>query len=245
MQNLINKIVQADCLEFIKKIPDNSIDLVLTDPPYNIDFSSYDNKTDRSGKKYHNTEKLQWDKKFDLKEISKVLFKEFDRIVKSSGSIVMFGPQNWAYYYYGPAIQNNFDLKAQIIWIKSNPVPQARRKNYLSAHENIAWFARYSKKCPFTFNFISQNEMRNVFTFPICQGDERTEHPTQKPLKLIEKLLNIHSNKNDVVLDPFLGSGTTAVACKLLNRNYIGIEISEKYCDIARRRLSIIPKSLF
>jgi len=232
-----------DCLDFLKQIDDNSVDLVLTDPPYNIDFSKYDKLTAEKGRKYHNTENLKWNT-YDLKEASKVLFKEFDRVLKTTGSVLIFGSREWAYYYFEPAIQNHFDLKCQIIWIKENPIPQLRHKNYRSAHENIVWFARYDKdKTPFTFNFINQKEMRNVFTTPILQGLERTEHPTQKPLVLIEKLIRIHSNEEDLVLDCFMGSGTTAIACKKQNRNFIGCENNEGYLSIANRRINALPNT--
>ena len=242
-----NKIYNQDCLELMKDIPDKSVDLVLTDPPYNLDFSKYDSLTDKTGRKFHHTENTKWDLKenFDLKEISKKLFKEFDRILKESGSIIIFGCQEWAYYYYEPAIENNFDLKCQIIWIKSNPIPQIRHKNYRSAHENIVWFARYNpKKVPITFNFINQKEMKNVFEYPILGGKERLRdkdnqalHPTQKQLDLIRKLVSIHSNEKDLVIDCFAGLGTTAVACKQLNRDFICGDISKEYCDIANKRL--------
>lgn len=242
-----NKIIQGDCIEELKKLEDNSIDLILTDPPYNLDFSKYDNLTDSTGRKYHHTENTSWDLKEnnDMKELSKRLFKEFDRVLKESGSVIIFGSQEWAYYYYEPAIQNNFDLKCQLIWIKSNPIPQIRHKNYRSAHENIIWFARYKeKKVPFTFNFTNQKEMKNVFEFPILGGKERLRdnnnqaiHPTQKPLKLIRKLLEVHSNEGDLVVDCFGGSGTTAVACLELNRKFILIEKEEDYVKIAEARI--------
>lgn len=251
---MINKVIEGNCLEVMKNIPDNSIDLIVTDPPYNLDFSKYDSLTDKTGRKFHHTDNLGWDKKenIDMKAVSIILFKEFDRILKQTGSIVIFGPQEWAYYYYEPAMNNHFNLKCQIIWIKSNPIPQMRHKNYRSAHENIVWFARYNEdKCLFTFNFINQKEMKNVFEYPILGGAERLKdennqalHPTQKPLRLMEKLIKIHSNESDLVLDPFLGSGTTAFACKMLNRRFIGIEKEEKYVEIARRRIANVPERL-
>ena len=114
---------------------------------------------------------------------------------------------------------------------------QIRKKNYLSSIETILWVARFADKCPFTFNFKKQKEMHNLITMQTCCGKERTKHPTQKPVKLIKHLLEIHSNPNDIILDPFLGSGTTAVACKELNRRYIGIEQSKEYCKIAEERI--------
>ncbi len=259
--DFINKIICGDCLEEMKKLPANSIDTILTDPPYNIDISKYKNlvlKTKKGqrvlhdggeknrkywdkGKCFHYEERFKWDKKeqFDIHKMSKILFSEFDRLLKETGTLIIFGAQEWAYHYYKPAIDNNFHFKSQIIWIKSNPIPQIRKKNYRSAHENIIWFARYNeKKVPFTFNFITQQEMKNIFEYPILGGNERWQHPTQKPLELIKKLVLIHSNKNDLVLDPFMGSGTTCVACKELNRKYIGIEIDKKYFNIAKKRLA-------
>lgn len=240
-------LILGDCIEKLKDIKDKSIDLVFTDPPYNLDFSKYENLTDNTGRYFHYTKNLIWDKKvkFDLKEISKILFKEFDRITKDTGSILIFGPQEWAYHYYEPAINNNFDLKCQIICEKTNPIPQMRHKNYRSAHENLVWFARYNeKKCLFTFNFKSQQEMKNVIRLPILSGKERLRdennqalHPTQKPLQLIKFFLEIHSNENDLILDCFMGSGTTGVGCKLLNRNFIGIEKDETYFNLAKNRI--------
>jgi DNA modification methylase len=248
------KIYNGNCLKVIKDIPDKLVDLVLTDPPYNIDFSSYNSLTDKNGRRFHHTETLNWDLKnnSDMKVISAVLFKDFDRILKESGSIIIFGSQEWAYYYYEPAIENNFDLKCQLIWLKSNPIPQIRHRNYRSAHENIVWFARYNeKKCPFTFNFTTQQDMKNVFEFPILGGKERLRdennkalHPTQKPVKLITKLITTHSNPNDLVLDCFMGSGTTGVACKKLDRKFVGIELSKEYCDIAVKRIKSVEKDL-
>ena len=243
----LNKIYKMDAVEFLKQLPDKSVDLILTDPPYNLDFSKYDSLTDKTGRKFHHTENLNWDlkKNIDLKEVGKIIFKEFDRIVKDTGSVIIFAPQEWAYYYYEPAIENNFDLKCQLIWVKSNPIPQMRHKNYRSAHENIVWFARYNeKKVPFTFNFINQKEMKNVFEFPILGGKERIRdknnkavHPTQKPLKLIKKLIEVHSNQTDLIVDCFMGSGTTAVASKQMGRNFVGCEINEEYIEVANKRL--------
>jgi len=241
IDSFVNKIINGNCLKLLAKIPDNSIDLCLTDPPYDIDFSKYETLSDKGGRKFHHTEKLKWNT-VDLKSLSKILFKELDRIIKHNGSIIIFGPQEWGYYYYKPAIDNNFDLKCQLVWVKKNPIPQFRKKNYRSTHENIVWFARYEKnKCPFTFNFINQQEMKNVFTTPILQGEERWDHPTQKPLSLIEKLITIHSNENDIIFDPFSGSGTTAVASQNLKRKFIGIEIDSKYFKMSNDRLAQKP----
>lgn len=127
-------------------------------------------------------------------------------------------------------------------WIKTNPVPINSKLNYLSNSKE--YFATFVKKSKPTFNSKYDN---GVFEYPICSGTERTKHPTQKPYKLIADLVFIHSNENDLVLDCFMGSGTTGVACKNLNRRFIGIEKDDKYFDIAKERIenTIIEKSLF
>lgn len=242
-----NKVYCMDAIEFLKQLPDKSVDLILTDPPYNLDFSKFDTLSDSSGNKFHNTDELDWDSvdRIDLKQLGIVLFKELDRVVKETGSVIIFGPQQWAYYYHGPAEENNFRLKCQMVWVKTNPIPQLRHKNYRSGHENIAWYGRYNEnKVPYTFNFINQKEMSNVFYFPILGGSERLRdennnalHPTQKPLELIRKLVKIHSNENDLIVDMFIGSGTTAVAAWQLGRNFMGCDIDQKYVDVANNRV--------
>jgi len=233
----LNKIYCMDAIEFLKKIPDNSVDLVLTDPPYNLRWKQ---QIELHGRKafYHNYEELKgWDK--INKEFYFKLFNEFDRIVKDNGSIIIFAKTELVTWIMEAGLVNNFDYKATINYVKSNPVPQVRKKNYCSSFETICWLVRWNdKKCNFTFNFKSQKEMHNFIVMPICSGNERTKHPTQKPLKLISHLLEIHSNKKDIILDCFMGSGTTAVACKQLGRNFIGCDISEEYVKIANKRLA-------
>ena len=143
---------------------------------------------------------------------------------------------NWSAKEYGVRTRTIFT------WHKTNPVPSFRKVNYLSACEFI-WIGSKGKFK--TFNFKQQKEMHNFYetSNKSCYG--KTDHPTEKPISLMRHLLEIHSNKDDIILDPFLGSGTTAVACKELGRRYIGIEISPEYCEIAKRRIRAIPELLF
>ena len=234
----------GDCLEIMKTIPDKSVDLVLTDPPYELDWRQSINFKNRKFMFHHKEETQKWDK--GVKELYKIIFKEFDRLVKFEGGIVLFTRSEYITYAVDEAKENNFDNKATIVWHKTNPLPQVRKKNYLSSIETILWVARYDEeKCPFTFNFLTQNEMHNFIEMPLCGGNERREHPTQKPEALMKKLLLIHSNENDTILDPFMGSGTTGVACKELGRNFIGIEIEPKYFEIAKRRIENTQQDMF
>lgn len=240
----LNKIHNIDCLEFMKTLPDKCIDLVLTDPPYKLEWKQQIKFKDRKDMFHHKAETEKWDD-IDIKELYEKLAPEFNRILKETGSLVCFVRTEYITYLVDAGKKNDLEVKATIIWHKTNPMTQVRKKNYLSSVESIVWLARKRDKIPFTFNFSTQNEMHNFYEMPICGGNERFEHPTQKPLKLIEKLLQTHSNENDLVFDPFIGSGTTGVACQLLKRNYIGCEISPEYCKIAEDRIKSISNPLF
>jgi site-specific DNA-methyltransferase (adenine-specific) len=127
-----------------------------------------------------------------------------------------------------------------------------RKAGFRSSFEHGVWLINSQERCignakivikSKTFNFQKQEEMMNVMKYNI--GKKDTTHPTEKPLILTENFINIFTNKGDIVLDPFLGSGTTAVACKNLDRNYIGIELNQEYVKIAEQRIKEIPQKLF
>jgi site-specific DNA-methyltransferase (adenine-specific) len=248
--DFINKIICGDCLEVMKDIPDKSVDMVLTDPPYNI--SKLNDNRDRSKlnspimrrKKALNYDFGKWDnldrEKF-LEFTEKWLY-ECSRILKSDGTIIsFFNKEDISFLGW---TSKEWDIRTRTIftWYKTNPVPSFRKVNYLSACEFI-WIGSKGKFK--TFNFKQQKEMHNFYktSNSSCYGE--TNHPTEKPLSLLRHLIEIHSNENDTILDPFLGSGTTAVACKSLGRRYIGIEISPEYCDIARKRINTTTEPLF
>ena len=231
-----NKVILGNCIEELKKFPDNSVDAIITDPPYQLKFKQ---PIELPGRKamYKSLENMNWDK-LNIKELYQKLFPDFNRILKQKGSIIIFVRTEWITYCIDEAERNGFKIKATITWHKTNPVPQVRKKNYLSSTESILWFSRWNEeKIDFTFNFKKQKEMHNFVEFPICSGNVRTEHPTQKPLELMERLIEIHTNEGDIILDPFLGSGTTAVACLKTNRQFIGIEKEADYVKIATARL--------
>lgn len=237
--NMKLTLIQGDCLKVLPTLPDKSIDLVLTDPPYNLNWKTCITFKTRKNLYWAVEENLlEWDK-VDLKSLWKKLAPEFDRLVKETGSVITFAPYEWSYYMFEEMKKNNFEFKTLIVWEKTNPVPQVRKRNYLITIECIVWFARpTTKKAKYTFNFKTQKEMKNIIKHPIVGGKERTIHPTQKPEKLIKHLLEIHSNPNDTILDPFLGSGTTMKVAKDLGRNCIGIEINPKYIELTKKRLN-------
>lgn len=203
----INKIIYGDCLEVMKGIPDKSVDLVLTDPPYGV---KADKGVGGFGVSKHTVRKYQ--DSWDNSSPSLDYFTEILRVAKES---IIFGG-------------NYFTDKLPVSrgWQVWDKVGNNNFKNPYSQVELI-----YT-----TFNTV--NKKYTVIQQGFIAYEKDRFHPTQKPVELIRALLIDYSKKNDLVLDPFLGSGTTAVACKELGRRFIGIEINPKYCEIAQRRLA-------
>lgn len=228
-------LINDDCFKSLKKIPDKSIDLILTDPPYNIaQYSTGNIKFDwRSD---INNDLAEW----DLCPLNpQLLLDEFKRILSPNGNIFIFCSYNILGEYhkvFNPA----FDTFQFMVWHKTNPVPNFRKSSFLNSCELIVscWNKGH------TWNFTTQKEMHNFIECGICMGSERIKdengkslHPTQKPVKILEKIIKIASNENDVVLDCFNGVGSTGEAALKLNRKYIGIELDKKYFDATKKRL--------
>jgi len=225
MFNLYND----DYLSCVNKIDENSVDLILTDIPYNISkkngFGGYDKKNNRNRT---GIDFGEWDHGFDETNLSKLI-----PLLKNNGSLITF----CAFEQIGILIETfkDLNLKDKIIWQKTNPFPRNKDRRYVSNIELCLWFVKGDK---WVFNRQSETYEGCVLKYPSESGGGFTRyHPTQKNLKLIEYILSIHSNKNDVILDPFMGSGTTGVACINLNRNFIGIEINEDYYNISKSRI--------
>lgn len=254
------EIIQGDCLEVMKSIPDKSVDLVLTDPPYNI--SKENDNRDRSKLsspimrrssplKYNFGIWDNMDRDTFLNFTRKWLYLCIDKL-KDGGTIISFFNKEdisflgWeAKKMYDSKPHDNLGARTRTIfsWVKSNPVPSFRKVNYLSATEFV-WIGSRGEKA-WTFNFKMQKEMSNYMVTSNSSAYGETEHPTEKPLSLIKHFIEIHSNKDNTILDPFMGSGTTGVACKELGRNFIGIEIEPKYFEIAKRRINQATTDMF
>lgn len=219
IENIINKIIHADCLDILKGLPDKCIDLVLTDPPYNASNSNISCE-----EKGYNSINKDWDKNFIAKPFLDLCYEK----LKDNGSMIIFCSYHTLEQYLS---FKKMKLQQILHWEKTNPFP-AIAKVYTPNVEYIVWFVKGS---PYVFNknFAEHCILRT----PICQGSERENHPSQKPLKLINKLLLVHSNEHDIVLDCFSGSGTTAVACHNLNRRFICIEKEKEYYDLSVERL--------
>ena len=248
MSNFFNKIINGDCLTEIKKIPDNSFDLVFADPPYNMQLGKNLRRPDSSKVNGVND---KWDQFISFKhydEFSKTWLTECKRILKENGSIWVIGSYH-NIFRLGYHIQNlKYWLLNDVIWRKSNPMPNFRGTRFTNAHETLIWASK-NKNSKYTFNYQSLKclnddlQMRSDWTFPICNGKERLKkngkkiHSTQKPEALLHRILLATTNKGDKIFDPFLGTGTTAVVAKKLGRNYYGIEKERKYFKVASDRI--------
>lgn len=242
IEELENRIFCANCLEFMKEIPESSIDFCLTDPPYNIGDS---NKLTKVGNKFQ-TNKESWgewdsmDEKEYLKWIKNGLI-EIYRILKDSGSLVMFFDKFNITYLRDMGRDIGFHPVNFYALFKRNPVPNLRKNGFTSGFELGLIFNKNKKEKK--WNFLRQNEMQNYFVYTIGRKD--TTHPTEKPKQAFERLIQIFTDKGDLILDPFVGSGTTAVAAKELDRRYIGIEKNKEYCAMAENRIKGMGQKLF
>lgn len=224
-------LIQGDCSDYLKKIPDHSVDLILTDPPYNIAQYSTGN-INLPGRTALNNDLGEW----DLTPIEPSEFvEEFKRIIKPDGNIFVFTSYNLIGKWH-EAFDNEFDTFQFFVWHKTNPAPKIYKNGFLNSCEMIVCMWNKGHK----WNFTTQNKMHNFFESPICMQPERLKnpkHPAQKPVKLLEHIINIASNEGDVIFDPFMGVGSTGVAAITNKRRFIGCEIEKEYFDAAAERI--------
>lgn len=225
----LNKIHNIDCLEFMKTLPDKCIDLVLTDPPYGIGIaktgmvSGYRNLQGNSEKIGFKNQKdygkQNWDNNIPTKEY-------FDEMFRISKNQIIFGGN-----YFVEYLPNS---SCWLVWDKKENVAN----DFADCELVYTSFKTSVRK--FTYGWTGFEGINNS-----NKHNDKKQHPTQKPLELLLWIIKNYSKERDTIFDPFLGSGTTAVACKLLKRNYIGCEISKEYCDIAEARIKAISNTLF
>lgn len=244
-------LIFGDSFIEMKKIKNEAIDFIFIDPPYFLSNNGY---SINAGKRT-SVNKGEWDRsqgflqnyKFHQKWI-----KECQRILKANGSLIISGTYQ-SLYICGFILQElNFHILNDITWYKPNCTPNIGCRNFTASHETLIW-AKKDNKAKHIFNykdmkyskweadnFKNENkQMRSVWTITTPKREEKIygKHPSQKPLNLLKRIIIACTNENDIVLDPFMGSGTTGVACKLYNRNFIGIENNIEYFKLAKKRL--------
>lgn len=240
-QNWRKCVLRADSRDIIKRIPDNSVDLILTDPPYNLGQHSTGN-IPLPGRTAMNNDVAEWDMiDFNPEEWAD----EFIRILKPTGNLFIFTSYNQLGRWYN-CLDHKFDTSNFMIWHKTNPAPKIFKAGFLNSCEMI--FTCWNKK--HTWNFISQAEMHNFIESSICMKPERLsnpKHPAQKPVSILRKMIEIASNEDDIVFDPFMGVGSTGVAALGLNRRFIGVELDKIYFEAAKKRIetALLQGNLF
>ena len=241
-----------DCIKILNLLPENSINMIFADPPYML---SNDGSTCQNGKRVK-VNKGKWDKSsgFDTDtEFHNKWISACYRVLKPEGTIWISGTYHNIYQCGYLLQKNNFHILNDITWFKPNASPNLSCRFFTASHETILW-ARKSKNEKHTFNYNEMKnglfpedklkkentQMRSVWSITAPKNEEKIhgKHPTQKPLDLLKRIVLASTNENDIVLDPFCGSGTTGVACQnLKNRAFIGIEIDKNFCDLAMNRL--------
>lgn len=226
------EIYNEDYKKTIRRMRKNKIklDAVITDPPYGVSRKhqlGYSNMG-RSGMNYG-----EWDYNFDQKK----WIREVSDLVKPGGTIIIFNDWKNLGTISEQLEKCRFIIKDIIRWIKTNPMPRNVDRRYVNDCEFAVWAVKEGK--PWTFNKPKDvSYLKPEIITGVVPGGKKRLHPTQKHMEVIERLIEIHTNENDLIYDPFMGSGTTAVACKNKNRNVIGSEIDEKYYKISMERIN-------
>ncbi len=240
------KLYLGNCLEVLKTIEEKSIDVIFADPPY---FLSSGGISCHSGKQV-SVNKGVWDNSITLDEkidFNRKRIKECRRVLKENGTIWISGTFH-NIYSVGVALEfEGFSIINNITWQKPNPAPNLSCRCFTNSTETILWARKINsngKKGKHYFNYSLTKEMndgkqmKDVWTLNLPKKSEKIngKHPTQKPISLLERIILASTKEEDLVLDPFNGSGTTGIVCKNLNRKYIGIDISKEYLDLTIKR---------
>jgi len=251
-----NIIYNNDCIEILnKKIDENSIDLIFADPPYNLSGNGLKWKGNKTGGDWYMVNE-EWDKMTapEYMQFTRKWIRGCGKALKKTGSIYIA----CSYHNISEVMivlkQLDFKINNIITWYKTNAMPNMTKRVFTHSTEFVVWAIKGSG---WTFNYEkikeinpekqkdgSRKQMRDVWSLPLVQGKERLRgkdgralHPTQKPEEMLKRIIIASSNEGDLVLDPFLGSGTTVVVAEQLKRNWIGIEINKKYVEFAKKRI--------
>jgi DNA modification methylase len=250
-----NTIIRGDCIEELKKISNNSIDLVFADPPYNMQLK---NALYRPNNTKVDGVDDQWDKFVSFREYDDFCtawLTECRRVLKETGSIWVIGSYHNIFRIGNIMLDIGFWILNDVTWHKINPMPNFLGTRFTNATETLIWCSKSEAGKKYTFNhkimkkYNGNKQMSSVWRIGLCIGDERIKgadgkkaHSTQKPEELLKRVILSSTNKNDIVLDPFFGTGTTGAVAKKLGRKYIGIEREQDYIEIAQKRIDSITE---
>jgi modification methylase len=246
----LGTILTGDCVEAMRSLPSASVDMVFADPPYNLQLGGDLNRPDGS---HVDAVTDDWDRFDSFKtydDFTRAWLTEARRVLKPDGSLWVIGSYH-NIFRVGAILQDlGFWILNDIIWRKSNPMPNFRGTRFTNAHETLIW-ASMGEKAKYHFNYRAMKtlndelQMRSDWVIPICSGQERLKkagskvHPTQKPEALLYRVMLATTEKGDVVLDPFFGTGTTGAVAKRLGREWIGCEREGTYREAALERIEL------
>jgi len=245
-------LITGDCVEALASLPENHVDLIFADPPYNLQLEGAlmrPNNTRVDGVDN------DWDKfaSFEAYDrFTRAWLSECRRVLKPDGALWVIGSYHNIFRVGGILQDLGYWILSDVIWRKTNPMPNFRGRRFTNAHETLIW-AAHNADARYTFNYEAMKalnddvQMRSDWLFPICSGPERLKdgagkkaHPTQKPEALLNRIILATSNPGDIILDPFFGTGTTGAAARRLGRRWIGIERDADYASIARARIEAV-----
>jgi DNA modification methylase len=249
----LDTIIPGDCTEELKNFPDNSIDVIFADPPYNMQLK---NRLYRPNNTKVAGVDDQWDKFGSFSEYDNFCgawLTECRRILKGTGTIWIIGSYHNIFRIGNIMLNLGFWILNDITWYKTNPMPNFMGTRFTNATETLLWCTKGEQYKKYTFNYQTMKQYNNgkqmtsVWQIKLCTGKERIKgadgkkaHSTQKPEELLKRVILSSSKQDDVVLDPFFGTGTTGAVAKKLKRHYIGIEKEEAYITIAQKRIAAI-----
>ncbi|NVJ92020.1 MAG: site-specific DNA-methyltransferase [Methylocystaceae bacterium] len=248
----LNQILQGDCIEMMNSLPEKSVDLIFADPPYNLQLGGDLHRPNNTKVDACDDHWDQFDSFKAYDDFSKAWLKAARRILKDDGTIWVIGSYH-NIFRVGVTLQDlGYWMLNDVIWRKTNPMPNFRGRRFTNAHETMIWCSK-SEKAKYNFNYEAMKafnddvQMRSDWLLPICNGGERLKddngdkaHPTQKPESLLYRVIMASSKPGDVVLDPFFGTGTTGAVAKKLGRNFIGLERESDYIRVAEKRIKEI-----
>jgi len=253
----LDQVLVGDCRQILTEIPENTIDLVFADPPYNLQLEGELLRPNLTLVDAVDDDWDQFESFIQYDRFTREWLTACRRVLKPTGTLWVIGSYH-NIYRVGKILQDlNFWFLNDVVWVKANPMPNFRGVRYTNAHETLLWMQK-EKGARYTFNYHAMKglnndlQMRSDWYIPLCTGKERLKdadgekaHPTQKPEGLLYRVILSSSNPGDVVLDPFFGTGTTGAVARKLHRHFIGIEVEKKYADLARSRVNAVVQLEF
>jgi modification methylase len=251
----LDTIFKGDCVAALNRLPGKSVDVVFADPPYNLQLEGDLHRPDQSKVDAVDDAWDQFDSFAAYDAFTRAWLLAVRRVLKPNGTIWVIGSYH-NIFRVGAIMQDlGFWILNDVVWRKTNPMPNFRGRRFQNAHETLIWASRDQAAKGYTFNYDAMKasnddvQMRTDWLFPICTGAERLKtadgdkvHPTQKPEALLARVMMASSRPGDVVLDPFFGTGTTGAVAKRLGRHFVGCEREQDYIDAATARIdAVVP----